>query len=285
MEITNKLRVEYHVIDRCNLNCKACSHFSNLKSTRAEIPKNLNKIKADFKKVYELTNNGDPDYLGKVTLMGGEPLLYKQLIPCIDYVKSLFPHIYDEGPLQLITNGILVPKQKPEFFECLRRNKVRVCVSMYKSDESGVKINYDAIFKILAAQKIDWYWYSTFSKDEAKFSNKWLHTEFNENYKEYAYDCHWRKSCTQLVDEKIYLCPLIAYFKYFDSEFKDKHKFIITDEDFIDLKKINSFDELQVEREKIPHFCGYCRGHNAIVDDWSITKRSIDEYVFDEPKT
>ena len=28
-------------------------------------------------------------------------------------------------------------------------------------------------------------------------------TEFNENYKEYAYDCHWRKSCTQLVDEKM----------------------------------------------------------------------------------
>ena len=140
----NKLRVEYHVIDRCNLNCKACSHFSNLKSTRAEIPKNLNKIKADFKKVYELTNNGDPDYLGKVTLMGGEPLLYKQLIPCIDYVKSLFPHEYDEGPLQLITNGILVPKQKPEFFECLRRNKVRVCVSMYK--RKNIFMSFNCIF-------------------------------------------------------------------------------------------------------------------------------------------
>mgnify|MGYP003645783425 CR=1 FL=1 len=73
----NKLRVEYHVIDRCNLNCKACSHFSNLKSTRAEIPKSLDKIKADFQKVYELTNNGDPDYLEKVYWINN---LYRVLI-------------------------------------------------------------------------------------------------------------------------------------------------------------------------------------------------------------
>ena len=78
------------------------------------------------------------------------------------------------------------------------------CFNLFFDKLMTEKINYDAIFKILNAQKIDWYWYSTFSKDEAKFSNKWLHTEFNENYKEYAYDCHWRKSCTQLVDEKIY---------------------------------------------------------------------------------
>ena len=36
---TEKLRIEYHVIDKCNLNCKGCSHFSNLKSTNKEIPK------------------------------------------------------------------------------------------------------------------------------------------------------------------------------------------------------------------------------------------------------
>ena len=278
---SSKLRIEYHVIDRCNLNCKSCAHFSNLKSTKGEIPKTLSKIKHDFQKVYELTNNGHPDYLEKITLMGGEPLLFKQLIPCIDHVKQLFPYEYDEGPLQLITNGILVPRQKPEFFECLRRNKVRVCVSLYKNDEQGMKIDYDTIFAKLNEEKIDWYWYSTYTEDKAVFGSKWLHSEFKDNYKELAYDCYWRKSCTQLVDNKIYLCPLIAYFKYFDKQFEGQHNFVITDEDFIDLDKVNTWEELQVERDKVPHFCGYCRGKDGVAEDWGITKQDLGEYVWD----
>jgi MoaA/NifB/PqqE/SkfB family radical SAM enzyme len=275
---TDKLRIEYHVTDRCNLNCKSCSHYSNLKSTNKEIPKNFEKIKHDFDKIWKLTNEGSPDCIEKVTLLGGEPLLFKQLVPTIDYVKHLFPYDYDEGTLQIVTNGILLEKMKDDFWECLRRNNITVCLSIYPTDFTGKKLNHQKFMDILAKEVPgQWFWYSAGpertadSFDEAKigqqFSSKWLHSHYNEDHEKYSVDCHWRKTCTHLVDNKIYQCPLIAYWKYF--------------EDAIHLDRIDSFEELQKEREKVPPFCGYCRGHEAITDQWGITKNNISEYVWD----
>ena len=291
---TDKLRIEYHVTDRCNLKCKSCSHFSNLTSTNKEIPKNFAKIQDDFQKIWEITENGSPDCIEKVTLLGGEPLLFKQLIPTIDYVKHLFPYDYDEGPLQIVTNGILIPKQKKEFWECLRRNKVVVCLSIYPTDFTGKKLDHKVFMEILDKEiPGQWYWYSAgprreipeneedFGLSGQAFSSKWLHSHYDENYEQYAIDCHWRKTCTHLVDNKIYMCPLIAYWKYFDMQFEGQHNFKIQDEDAIHLDRINTYEELQEEREKVPPFCGYCRGHEAVVDEWGITKNHISEFVWD----
>jgi len=289
---TDKLRIEYHVTDRCNLKCKSCSHFSNLTSTNKEIPKNFAKIQDDFQKIWEITENGSPDCIEKVTLLGGEPLLFKQLIPTIDYVKHLFPYDYDEGTLQIVTNGILLEKMKDDFWECLRRNNITVCLSIYPTDFTGKKLNHQKFMDILAKEVPgQWFWYSAGpertadSFDEAKigqqFSSKWLHSHYNEDHEKYSVDCHWRKTCTHLVDNKIYQCPLIAYWKYFDMQFEGQHNFVIQDEDAIHLDRVDSFEELQKEREKVPPFCGYCRGHEAITDQWGITKNNISEYVWD----
>jgi hypothetical protein len=47
------------------------------------------------------------------------------------------------------------------------------------------------------------------------------------------------------------------------------------------LNKINTWEELQIERDKVPHFCGYCRGKDGIAEDWGITKQDLGEYVWD----
>lgn len=272
-----KIRIEYHVLDKCNLNCKSCSHFSNLVDN--EIPKPLSELKQDFTKIWQLTNFGDPECVEKVTVLGGEPLLYPDLIPALDYIKTLFPHDYDLGPMQLVTNGTLLHKQKPEFFECLRRNNVVVCVSIYNIRQA----KYEQIFNLLNSEGISWYWFAAYEYDDSKFSTKWLHNHFNENYKEYAKDCVWRQSCTQLVDNKIYLCALIAYFKHFDNKFKGQHSIKVTEEDYIDLAKIDSFSELMEATNQIPRFCGHCRGSHAISEPWEVTKQDISEYILDEP--
>lgn len=270
-----KINIEYHVTDKCNLNCKSCSHFSNL--VDKEIPKSLDKIKSDFKRIWELTDQGSAECVNKVLILGGEPLIYPHLIEAIDYIKSLFPHVYDHGPLELITNGLLLPKMGPEFFECLRHNGVRVCVSIYDLKESF----YQGVFDLLNREGISWYWFSAYTPEEKLFSTKWLHNHFNENYREYATDCRWRLSCTQLVDNKIYLCALIAYFKHFDAKFPGQHQITVTEEDYIDLDKINSFEELVEARKMVPRFCGHCRGSHAISEPWGISRKTIDEYLQD----
>ena len=59
-----KLRVEYHVIDKCNLNCKSCAHFSNLVEEAVHRP--LDKIKNDFARIHKLTHKGAPEYIEKI---------------------------------------------------------------------------------------------------------------------------------------------------------------------------------------------------------------------------
>ena len=85
---SKKIRIEYHVIDKCNLNCKSCSHFSNL--VDKEIPKSLDQIKKDFKKIWDLTDQGSTYCVEKVTLLGGEPLLYPYLIEAITMLNLCF---------------------------------------------------------------------------------------------------------------------------------------------------------------------------------------------------
>ena len=269
------LRVEYHLVDRCNLNCKSCSHYSNI--VKDEVDKTIDKIKSDFDDLYEVTNKGDPTQLEKITIMGGEPLLYPDIIPAMIYIKTKFNRVPD---VQLLTNGTLLNRMSPEFFQTLRDLELTVCVSIYKY------IKYDPIMEILQRENIKFYSYIAGGEPGSQmFASKWLHSHYSEEDRESAQECLWRKTCTQLVDGKIYLCPLIAYFKHFDKHCDDvgyKHNFVITDEDSIDLSEVASWDELQEERGKVPHFCGYCRGSHAISQPWDITKREVSEWVHDD---
>lgn len=274
---TKKIRIEYHVIDKCNLNCKSCSHFSNL--VDREIPKSLDKIRSDLTRLWELTDHGSPDRVEKVTVLGGEPLLYPQLVPALDMIKSMFPHEYDHGPLQVVTNGTLITRQPPEFFECLRRNDVVVCISLYGLPDSI----YQEAFDRLNQEGVRWFWYAAYTPENRLFSTKFLHNHFDENYREYAQDCVWRLTCTQIVDNRMYLCALIAYFKHFDAKFKGQHEIEVTEDDYIDLDKVRDFDHLLAERQKIPRFCGHCRGSHALSEPWGLTKGTIDEFLWDGP--
>jgi len=273
----NKIRIEYHVIDKCNLNCKSCSHFSNL--VDREVPKPLSKIRTDLARLWALTDGGSPDKVEMVTILGGEPLLYPELVKAVDLIRSMFPHKYDGG-FQIVTNGTLVTRQPPELFECLRRNDVAVCISIYGLSDSV----YQDAFNKLTEEGIKWYWYAAYTPEDKKFSAKFLHNHFDENYRDYAQNCVWRLTCTQIVDNKMYLCALIAYFKHFDAKFKGQHSIEVTEDDYIDLSRINTFEELLEARKMIPRFCGHCRGSHAIAEPWAVTKGEIGEFLWDGPE-
>jgi len=73
---------------------------------------------------------------------------------------------------------------------------------------------------------------------------------------------------------------MIAYFNYFDEYFKGQHNIKVIDKDYIDLDKINTWEELQVERDKIPSFCGHCRGLDLGFEKWDISKKDINEWMY-----
>jgi len=265
-----KLRLEYHLTDLCNINCKSCSHFSCL--VKHEEPKTLKKIEQDFAKIYQLTNNGDNNLVEKVSIMGGEPLLYKNINTAIPYIRSLFKNV----PITLLTNGSLLFYMGNNFYKMIRDNDISITISFYPID-----IDYENLRTFFSNKGIEYFNTYTILKENIRvFDTKFFHPYHDENYEQLHYNCRWREWCTQLVDGKIYLCALIAYFKFFDEEFKDQHIIEINETDCIDLEKINTWEELQIERDKVPHFCGYCRGLDKNLEEWEYTRKNINEWYY-----
>jgi len=247
------MHVEYYISLKCNLNCAGCATFSPL--VKEDDFKSLEKIETDFKKFYMLTKDNVQD----LTIMGGEPLMHPQINDIIVYFSELFP----ETKLRMITNGILIPKMNDEFFELIKDRIKGIIVTEYP-----IALDYSNIFKILDEKQIN---YDKWGP-KYEFGHQYLH-EQPEDYK----DC-WYRDLYILNDNKIYACTEIAFFKIFNKSFKN-HNLKISEEDYIDLDKIDSYEELVQAKKKIPPFCSHCDGHDKKLTDWRISKRDRNEWL------
>ena len=102
-----------------------------------------------------------------------------------------------------------------------------------------------------------------------------------ENYKENRVCIYGNETSNTriLKDNKLYPCTQIAYFDYFNEEFRDQHNLKVIEEDYIDLDKISSLKEFEEAEKRIPHFCGYCVGTEKDTNDWTISKKDIKEWL------
>lgn len=86
----------WNITEKCNEDCKFCFRtFAN------DLSFDDNKRIAD-----KLINYG----VEKITFAGGEPLLYENLFPLVEYIKNIRPNII----LSITTNGLLVNNKNYE---------------------------------------------------------------------------------------------------------------------------------------------------------------------------
>ncbi len=113
--------VELHLADRCNMNCTGCSHFSPFAdewyASVEDVGRDLRMLRAKF-----------PGGIRHVNLLGGEPLLNRDVCAIIDRVKTECP----EALVTVVTNGLVLLEQPPEFWEVCRRTGVRLNLTRYK---------------------------------------------------------------------------------------------------------------------------------------------------------
>lgn len=112
--------LEFHIADHCNLNCKACEHYSGLVK-EPHFPK-LEKFTRDFERLHEFI-----DDLGVIRILGGEPLLNPEINDYIKLSRRLYPHAI----IYVVTNGILLQKMPEEFFQTLRECNAAIWISFY----------------------------------------------------------------------------------------------------------------------------------------------------------
>jgi hypothetical protein len=269
------LRFEFHVVDKCNLNCAGCIHFSQLCNKTEHL--DIYSIEKDIKRLAELTEGKISD----IKILGGEPLLHPEINKFLKITRKYFPsvlHSDDYGRIELVTNGILLSNQTDQFWQVCNENNIIISISDYpikikkelikeKANLYGTRIKYSE----------EWNPIKMFGS-----ANQWakipMDIEGKQNYKYSFGKCVLAGGCFQLVNGRIYKCARIAFVKYFNEKFDLKLETL--EDDYIDIYKVNNIDEILNKLTEPAPFCRYCKAEKTTWNNvWKLSTKSIEEYT------
>lgn len=236
---------EYHVAFHCNLKCKGCGHYSNI--AKPEFG-NLNVYKNDIKRLKEL-------YWGveRIRLMGGEPLLNKQLSQFIVATRNTFL----DANIRVVTNGLLIPDINENLLKIMHEYNTGFDVTQYPPTqevkekielrclEHGVEMAMSPLVK--------------------EFFDNW--NSNTENSQQISYERCISKGCHYLEDGKMSLCcaPILQL------KLQDilKREVEVSENDIIDIYK-DTLDGFLLNKylSKPIKFCKYCDNENIKWFPW-----------------
>ena len=128
--------LEFHISDHCNLNCKACEHYSGLvQNTKFT---NYEKFAEDFIKLKKYI-----DDIGVIRIMGGEPLLNPEINKYILLARNLYPL----SIIYIVTNALLIMHMPDDFYATLRETNSRIHISFYPPVVQKIKEIYNFLVK------------------------------------------------------------------------------------------------------------------------------------------
>ena len=252
--------LEFHVNDHCNLNCSGCSHFCPLVKTEEFTDPNV--FMRDIHRLKELI-----EYIGIIRIMGGEPLLNKDLDLFVRECRFTYPL----SDIRVVTNGILLTSLSQKVWQSFRDNNIKVDISvyppLYKSITSNLEtirennVGVGSIRNVYSFEKI-------LHKRNRRFFN-------NTN------EC----ICNNLHDGYIATCQLAFYGEYYNRYYDKRIPF---EDGKIDLYSIEDGKELMRRLNEPFEACNYCEQFhfsvnsekipwkacdnkkNTVVDDWWI---------------
>ena len=201
--------LEYHLAEHCNMNCRHCFHFSPLVNT--EIFPDLDEFKRDIIRLSEIFEN-----IRTIRLMGGEPLLNKELPQFIYEARKAFP----KANIRLLSNGLLYKTVKGELLKAIKSCDVAIHVSLYKPMVHK-KDDMERYFKDNGIK----YWIS----DPVLHFAKYINIKGTSDPKKVVRNCPASR-CAFLGNGNIARCPLpfnIGHLnKYFNQSINMEHELI-----------------------------------------------------------
>lgn len=185
--------LETNVVDYCNMNCKGCSHFSNLFSKGSKIPFEI--FERDIRQLSAHV------FIWQFNLLGGEVLLSDRLIDYIDCLKREMPRTR----IELVSNGLLIPHIKKEVLEYMRDNEVTVSITEYPPTTAVLQEIKD---------RLDQYKILYVVRPLVKTFGKNIDISGENDAAMAMQNCRESK-CQFLRDGKIYKCPFAALGNFF----------------------------------------------------------------------
>lgn len=249
----------YHITEHCNLNCKGCDHFSPIADVEFA---NIEYFAKDLTKLSELFKN-----INSINLMGGEPLLNKNIVEFITIARKTFP----KSNIAIWTNGILLSQQNKIFWEALHKNKIKIVIRKYPISFDRTKVkelsNKYKVFIIMT--KLD---------KKNTFNKIYINEQGTFNAKDSFKNCYHKDiGCTFLKDGKIYPCTIAPNSIHFSKYFKKNIK--ISSNDYINIHEVENGKEILDFIKKPIDFCRYCDVKKREYDiPWDYSQKDISEW-------
>ena len=253
------LRLEFVVTDYCNLNCKGCTHYSPLAAKEFEPLERLESTIAHLGRVCR----GEVD---SVYLIGGETLLYPQLIEAMHILRRNFP-----APVKayIFTNGIALPKMSDDFWAAARDLGFIMAITRYP-----IKIDYDKIIEQCRAKGIETEVFGDRSMANS-FFRFGLDPHKGQNARISHFKCY-NRGCVSIVGDKLYPCSISACVGHLNKACGTSFEHV--EGDWLDVASITGAKEIRRLRDRPVPFCGYCVNPPATVA-YGPSKRQASEWV------
>lgn len=244
------------------MSCAGCAHFSPLCSEEFA---DIKETEDDFARLSQLFD-GEVEY---IHLIGGEPLLHPKIGEFALLARRYFPI----GRIEIVTNGLLLPKLKDDFWKACRNSNVIISVTRYPTSFA-----YDDLPALAALHGVKFQFFNKSGEETVSFNKLKLSLLGGHNPNHSFINCYLANECIFLQHGRLYPCSIISHIRYFNEYFNQEIP--VRDEDSIDIYAAKSKKEiLDFLAQPVP-FCSHCdiagRKHSL---PWSPSGRDISEWI------
>ena len=211
--------LEWHITHNCNLTCQGCMHFTNHGHNWFV---NIQELKTWYS---QWNNRISPK---SMAILGGEPLLHKNLIEIIYLTKEMWQQP-ENSYFEVVTNALLLnEKTHKDLPKALEETNCVLSISVHstpKNIQYANKLNKS--FEILNK------WSKSYN---IKINVNDMYNEWFKAYKGYGINfepyedndpeeswkyCRSGQKCFQLYQENIYKCCMTAYLQIQKEKYGD----------------------------------------------------------------
>jgi len=246
--------VQISLTERCSLRCKMCAHgcfaVDNAKAQDLTIEQACRSADAFFSKV---------DFIYEFVLIGGEPLLYRQLPEIIRYIGKKYRERI--GIFSITTNGTILPDK--EVLQVCQDYHVLFRISNYSVAVSGLRDRYKKLTSLLDENAVVY----VLGKEE----REWM--DYGFGYVDHGADT---AELTKVFDACKTLCREVRenryYFCVMARSVSENMGFGIGMHDYLDLDSLTGEDyqrvllefDLGYSEKGYLDMCRHCHGADAV---------------------
>lgn len=240
--------LEFQLADHCNLNCKGCTHFSNL--VQEPHFADLDQFDRDMERLSELFAN-----IRYLFLMGGEPLLNPEADKFLYSARDSFSH----ADLKLVTNGLLIPKMSDQMIRAIRETATILSIS-----------NYTCLDEQKLIQCLSDYGITKFELRNGKQIFCKSLNSAGDSDQQKVFEACGRRNCYYLDQGQVAACVQPFMIKYFNAYFE---------QDFSNVGGISLYEDGLTGKELLRRLalpmdaCRYCTYEESF--EWEISKDRI----------